>query len=396
VRLWFAEPVAPVAGGIVVRAPSGRRVEGGPAAVEGAVLSVALAATEQGTYQVSWRVIAADTHPVRGGFAFSVGQVTVAPAGDRSPELASVAPVGLALRTVGRWLHFLGFALGFGVLLFWLAAARPLGMTDGGAAPLWRLVDLGIALLLVSEVVALLGQTASFGVEEMLDPAIVSGVMDGGFGRLLWLRVGAALLLWVLVAATRERGIGWAWAAAAVGLGVAGLAGASAHAGSFRPAELGLLANGLHVAAMGCWVGGLAGLIALRHGRAGGRGLATELALEPGRPLATGALGPAAWDAGCARGRVEPDWHAIAGRFGRLAIGALAVLTLSGAAMALVHLPTLGDLVGTTYGQVLVAKVGLALLAVLLAWRRRPGGELAVVTVVLLAAGLLVSLPPPR
>jgi putative copper export protein len=85
-----------------------------------------------------------------------------------------------------------------------------------------------------------------------------------------------------------------------------------------------------------------------------------------------------------------------AARFRRVALSAFGVLVLSGAALALAHLRTPGDLAATTYGGVLsvkVAAVGATAVIAGLASRRL---EAAALAGTLALAGLLVSLPPPR
>jgi putative copper export protein len=89
----------------------------------------------------------------------------------------------------------------------------------------------------------------------------------------------------------------------------------------------------------------------------------------------------------------------------RLIAVALATLGLTGLALALVHLgPGLAGL-ATPYGLVLVAKlavVALSLTLALAAARRPPAAprlralEAAALAAVLVLAGALVSLPPPR
>ena len=127
--------------------------------------------TEQGTYLVEWKVVAQDTHPSRGTYTFSVGRPTPTHAGlETASDLGTVAPLGLLLQALGRWLHLLGFALAFGAYAFQLLL---LGEPDPGPR-LRRLLYLGIALLVVAEPVALAGQTASFG---NLDQASMADVL---------------------------------------------------------------------------------------------------------------------------------------------------------------------------------------------------------------------------
>ena len=82
VVLRFDESVSTVAGSVRVFDGDVRRVDSGdvskPSSDEVAVgLPAALA---DGTYTVAWRVLSADSHPIRGAFVFSVGE----PTGDAS------------------------------------------------------------------------------------------------------------------------------------------------------------------------------------------------------------------------------------------------------------------------------------------------------------------------
>jgi len=371
VRIWFSEPVTPVAGGISVRGPSGRRVERGPARSEGIALAVDVDAIETGTYLVTWRVVAEDTHPARGAFTFSVGHPS--PVGGAAP---AESPLPLAAQALAQALHFVGYALGFGSLAFRLLASRPLGARH----PEW-LVGLGALLLLLAEPLALLAQAASLGGDAAgtLDLDVLGDALGSSFGRVLAQRLGAAVLLWVLVGVAPQAPRLASGGVVALGLALAVADGQAAHATGVRPAWLGLALNALHLAAMGLWLGGLATLLASRRHadssrgtpRDGSRGDPASLALRA-RPLFTLSL---------------------------------ATLGISGAAMAAEHLTALSDLLASAYGRVLVAKLALLLPALLAAvvglravgtrrWRWW-GWEAVLLLGVLLLAGLLVSLPPP-
>ncbi len=350
-------------------APSGRRVEHGAARASGTEVAVAIDAAEQGTYLVIWRVIAEDTHPAQGVFAFSVERPS-APANVESAGTAS-SLLGLALQTFARALHFVGYALSFGVIVFRLLVWQPVrGAPDPtGERRLSRLIAIGVLLLLVAEPVALLAQTASLraGAGGPLDPEVIGGALDSSFGRVLAQRLASALLLWVLVGAAGAGSIGAMRAALVVGLALAFVDGEAAHATGTRPAWLGLGANMLHVAAMGTWAGGGLALVTI-------------------------------WPPACRRAL-------LVARFGRAALASLVILASSGTAMAIQHLGTPADLFATPYGRTLSAKLALFLAALLLAlagFRASPEGRLrwwtreAVVLLgILVLAGLLVSLPPP-
>jgi len=374
VHLLFNEPVVLVGRGVRVLAPGGRRVERAPARVSGAEVTVGVDPAGEGTYLVIWRVIAQDTHPSQGAFAFSVGRASAPPEGAASTGPPGAGPItGLALQAFARALHLVGYALSFGVLAFRKTVLEPLALTGAeGERRVWRLAGAGVLALLAAEPLALLAQTISLSAwtGQTLDTEVVGGALDSSFGLVLAQRLGAAVLLWVLVGAAPA---GPAWtntAALALGLALAFVDGEAAHAIGARPPWLGLGLNTLHEAAMGAWVGGLVGLLSLW-----------------GIPAIT------------AR-RVE-----VTARTGRMAAWSVVALAGSGAGMALQHLRGPADLAGTAYGVTLAAKIVLFLAALWLAWRaaraaidRRPRmwiREAAVLLAVLGLAGLLASLPPP-
>ena len=341
VDLVFSEPVTPAGRGIDVYGPDGRLAQNGPARARGDSLSVGLTGALEGTYAVVWTVIASDTHPSRGEFTFSVGHTSpVRAPGLGGGDVGLVSPVGLVLQALGRWLHFAGFALAFGsatYALFLAKEGRPL-----------RLAGVGIALLLVAEPLALFAQTASLDPTQTFDGDALTSALASSFGRVLGLRLAAALLLWGLLGAFRQAP--WVrWAIPGLGVALAFVDATAAHAIPSVPQPLGLALNALHVAAMGTWLGGLA-----------------AFALAP------------------------------AGGFGRVAAWSAGLLVVSGAALALLHFASPLELMTTAYGASLLVKLPLVAVALLLAWRARRRWELVALVCVVAAASVLTSLPPPR
>ena len=341
VELDFSESVTPAGRGISVYGPDGRLVQAGPPRAQGTRLSVPLGAGTEGTYAVIWTVIAADTHPSRGTLTFSVGHASpVRAPGIGGGDVGLVAPLGFVLQALGRFFHFVGFALGFGAATYALFAARD-------PRPL-RLAGAGAALLLVAEPLALLAQTASLDPAQTFDGDALTGALTSTFGRVLGLRVAAALLLWAVLGALRQAP--WLrWSIPGLGLALAIVDATAAHAIPTLPQPLGLALNAVHVAAMGLWLGGLA-----------------AFAITP------------------------------AGGFRRVALWSAGLLIASGAALALLHFANPLQTMTTAYGAALMVKLPLAAIALWLAWRARRRWEVAVLMAVLAAAAALVSLPPPR
>jgi copper transport protein len=290
---------------------------------------------------VIWTVVATDTHPSRGEFTFSLGHASPVNApGFGGGNIGLASPLGLFLQALGRWLHFGGFALGFGAAMYALFVARD-------SRPL-RLAGAGAVLLLVAEPLSLLAQTASFDPAQTFDADSLISALASPFGRVLGLRLAAALLLWAVLGALRQAP--WLrWAVPSLGLALSVVDATAAHGTPTLPLPMGLALNAIHVSAMGVWVGGLAGYA------------------------------------------VAPS-----GAFGRIAAWSAGLLVLSGAALALLHIANPLQTMTTGYGEVLIVKVPLVAIALWLAWRARRRAELVALIAVLLAAAVLVSLPPPR
>ncbi len=371
VQLFFSEPVSLVGRSIRVIGPDGRGADRGPVLAAGSRLTVGVDAAQPGTYLVAWRVISVDTHPARGTFVFSVGRASRPPSEVPGAGGAG-STLGLALQALARWMHFIGYALGFGTFAFQVAVLRPLGLRGGEAERRgWSLVTAGVALLLLAEPLALLAQTSSLGTWGAIDPEVTSAALESSFGRVLAQRVGAALLLWVLLGTVRGGSVRATVGVAILGLALAWVDGEAAHAAGTRPAWLGLGVNTLHLAAMGEWVGSLAALLRVWR--------LPELAPVRGEAAA---------------------------RTGGMSAAALGVLLITGAVMAVQHLAAPGDVLTSAYGRTLALKLGMvcaALLLALAAARRPPAQrapwwtrEAAALLGVLALAGLLVSLPPPR
>lgn len=326
----FSEPVTPAGAGIRVYAPSGRQV-GQTTRTRGAVLNSAIDGEGAGTYVVLWQVYAADTHPSRGAFAFSVGHASANPYASllEATEVGTTTPPGLAIQALARFIHFVGFALVFGV-----AGYRILTRQVG---PLGRLVGVGVGLLIVAEPVALAGQLASLS----FDPDTTLAVLGSSFGRILGLRLGAALLAWTLIATDRP------WPVVGVGAATAVLDGLSAHGIPAVP-FVGQLLVAVHVGAMGLWVGGIAGYLG------------------------------------------SPDR-----RFGRYALATFGVAAVTGLLLAVVHTSVGEALLTSDYGRVLVLKILVVGGAVAAALIRRRRLEVGVAIAAILCASLVGALPPP-
>lgn len=368
VRLWFSERVQLVGQSIQVLAPSGAVVASGSIHQQGLELSIPIKAIQQGTYLVTWQAISPDTDPVSGSFVFNVqhpGGVWAETTGGGG------SATGFWLQVLGHLLHFLGYALGFGTFAFLRLVLVPAGFVSKELTQrLWRLVNLGILALLLAEAVALFAQIVSLNTGVLPILSTTGDILASSFGRVMAQRLGAALLLWVLLGVAQQQERDVSGVALIVGLALAFVDGEASHALTSRLLWPGLIVNAIHIAAMGVWLGGLISLLAL-------------------------------WSSPALKVRRD----VVVVLFGRLAVIAVVELVLTGILLSWLYLTRPLDLFTTAYGGVLAIKMVAILVPLLLVFASRRSIEdkrsrwwikeaISLVGMLTLAAAL-ISLPPP-
>ena len=388
VALRFDEPVETVSGAVRVFDATGAPVTVG-AARQLTDLEVAAGLPDDlgpGTYTVAWRVVSADSHPIRGAFVFAVRR----PVGD----VAVVVEKALAAEETSRGLDTAQAIARFAALaLVLLCLGGPALLVFGRHGPhvvrtTWRVVlgaSLGLGLATVAWMAATGAEALGLGLEGLLRLEPLREVLGTSFGQAWAARIVLALgLAWIAALALSGRLP--ARAAAPAGAVVAGgLAVTFPLSGHARvEGVLGIASDATHTAAAGAWVGGLAVL-----------GLSLVTAGGDRRSVSVGSV---------------PSFSA-------LALVAVAVLLATGIVNSIVELPELAALWESTYGQLVLAKS--ALLAVLVAagglqrrvalprlrregagagrlFRRVVAVELAVMLVVIGLTTALVAEPPRR
>ncbi|WP_445152780.1 copper resistance CopC/CopD family protein [Baekduia sp. Peel2402] len=318
---------------------------------KGAVLAVGLkAGLRDGTFTATYRVISADSHPVSGGFVFSIGRAGTPPAATVGDLLAgsSAGKVTEGAFGVARGADYLAIALIVGAFLFGLICWRSgIAPPEAEAAYECRrrvLLLGGAALGVVAGAAGIVLQGATAGGTSFwsaLDPDVVREVLGTRFGTVWGLRVLDLLLIAGLVVVA-GRGGGSRRLAALLALPVAFLAITPAlggHATTQHPVALLAPLDVLHVVAMSAWVGGLATLLFAVP--AGTRAIADPAARTPvlAAPLS---------------------------RFSALALTSVGVLIATGTAQSIVHLRSFGDLLHTAFGRAVLVKVIILLALVAL------------------------------
>ncbi|WP_426507627.1 copper resistance CopC/CopD family protein [Dactylosporangium sp. McL0621] len=324
VTLTFSEQVRLVADKIKVVAPDGSRADTGKPAVRDQELVIPLkTGGPKGTYLVSYRVISADSHPVSGGYSFSFGQPSATPNADDGKDVQTDGVVKNAM-SVARFLGFAGLVLLVGPALILLALwPRRLSTRDPG-----RLALGGAGLLALSTILELYIQIPYTAGTSLFD---VSGtaareVLGTPFGAAHLVRLGVVLATAILIRPVLTGRAGKFDQTMLVILGIVGLATwpISGHPSASPVPTLTVVADAAHLAAMSIWLGGLVMLFGFLLRRANTRELSA----------------------------IVPVWSG-------WALFAITVLVLAGTAQALVEIGTLDALTGTTYGQIVIAKVAL-------------------------------------
>lgn len=405
VLLTYSEPVEPRFAIVSVTDAAGRQVTSEPPARSASnpdELIVPLRHVSEGWYLVYWRVVSVDGHPVRGAFTFAVGPNEGPPPQFVIPSISETAATPALL--IARWATVLALLAAIGLFILRILIARPLVARVPGAS-LRRLTIafiVAIGAALVATPVYLVLSTAKFSLRSAFDlGAVVPLVRASSFGRglvdleivLALFAIAALVAVWLDRPERKVRSIAalLALAGALVAAGAAVLIPSlNGHAGQTSPRGLAIPVDWIHVAAGSVWIGGLIGLLVL-------------------------------WSA-LGRERRLQGLSVVVPRFSNVALASVIALIGSGIGNALFHLPTLGSLWQTSYGQSLIAKIALLLTAMALAsanllrntprlraaaaspepaaraaplLRRLVAGESVVLVGAVFAAALITSLAPP-
>ncbi|MEK9281427.1 MULTISPECIES: CopD family protein [unclassified Bradyrhizobium] len=314
VELRFNEAVTP--GAIRLIDGAGRARDDARVSASGETISVAMPMDlPQGTAVVSYRVISQDGHPVAGSVIFSVG----APTATKAPANASI---GLsALIWLARIGLYLGLFVGVGGVFFarWIA-----GSTVGTEAPCAALV---IGLLAAAASLGLLGaDLLGLSSGALLTPAPWEAAFGTSAGPALLVAIAALLIALIALLWAAYARLLTAIAFAGVGLSLT----MTGHAASAPPEALTRPAMFMHGLGVAFWIGALAPLAVLVS-------KSTTVALP------------------------------VLNRFSRTAIPVVAMLALTGLALAIIQLEKLSALVETRYGLILLIKLALVLALLALA-----------------------------
>jgi copper transport protein len=392
IRLTFTEPLEASFSSIRLRDVDGDVVDTPPAEIDPDdpyQLVLRPGDLPDGLYTVAWRVLsAADGHITQGSFPLVIG-AGFAPEGFFSAPVDERIP---AQDAVVRWLNLLSLALvtgGITFLLFVWRQAVPRG-EESVERRLRGLLWVGWGFMGLTTLLVLWMQVGIVTDAPLLQAALdfetMAGLMATRFGQISMVRVACWLVLGVALGLARRQ-----QAMYGLALGMAGSVlltqSLFSHASAAQDANSAVMADWLHLAATGVWIGGLVAF-ALVIGRA-------RQVFDPAAPVV---------------GRMVAY-------FSNYARVAVAALVLTGVYAAWLQVGTPDLLLTTAYGQALLVKtvlllplLAIALVNLTLTHRRLMAGdavwvghlrrlvsaEIALTVAILGAVGVMTSISPAR
>ena len=336
IRITFSEAVTTISGGLSVLDADGKTVDvGNSEVVGGRTLVAPISETlSDGTYVATYRVLSADGHPVSGSLLFAVG----AGALDRSAQPSSSGDrLWEIIGGISRFIMYLAALVAAGVAFF-------LAFIHDHAEDRWRIVPfvrIGSILALLSAIGIVMSQAALLtgkGAGAVTDSTVLRDVLNQNLGwSLALLMIGLAA---VHLSTDIPKKVVSQSLALYGGLAVTVSFAVWGHATELSPTAISLAADAIHATAAALWLGGLVGLVMVLSVR------------TPETVRATAG---------------------IIGRFSRMAFWSVIALTLAGLTLTITGSgASLNSILTTTWGQLVLAKIGLTLIVVLIAaWNRR-------------------------
>ena len=356
----------------------------------------------EGWYLIYWRAISVDGHPVQGAFTYAVGPNPGPAPQFPVPKVSATATTPKLL--IARWVMFLSVMTAIGLFVMRMLIARPLiRRVEGTTLRALSVACVASSVLgLIAIPVYLDFSVANDSLRSVFDlSALVPLYRVTAFGRAILdfeicfalFCVAAWTALWVDRPEREHRSIAalasltGALLAAAAALIIPGAAG---HPAQTSPRGLTMALDWLHLASGSIWFGGLVGLLIV-------------------------------WRSAEIRLRV-PTLSVVVPRFSNVALVSAIVVAGSGVGEAIIHMPAVNALWETGFGQAILVKSGLLIVAFalasgnllrsrpqLIAARERPeagqpaasrlrnliGGETVIVAGIVFVAAVLSSLAPP-
>ncbi|RRN68618.1 hypothetical protein EI200_19025 [Peribacillus simplex] len=294
---------------------------------------------DEGIYYIKWRVVSSDGHPIEGTIPFQFGDSTVLP----NQEISKVnAGFPDSINVFLQSLQYICFAALTGILFFQLSLMKGSRLFEASSRArlyLW-LSYAGLAFSIFCSLPLKVTIDAGVGWADAFNGTFIKEVLNAtSFGTIWIIEILLLLLLFLVIYFMLENTLNkslpfLSFIIIAILMVCKALTG---HTAAVPNHVLAVLMDFLHLLSMALWLGGLLALLVILPG------LANRQADDK-----------------------KTFYWSIIQRFSRWSFLFVIILIISGIYSSLQHVPTIHSLINTTYGQLLLAKIGLMLVMIVL------------------------------
>ncbi|MBO1000219.1 copper resistance protein CopC [Bacillus sp. SD075] len=295
----------------------------------------------EGIYYIKWRVISSDGHPIEGTIPFQFGDSARLSDQDNSKVNASFPN---SINVILQSLQYICFAALTGVLFFRLSLMKDSRLFEASRRIrlyLW-LSYAGLAFSIFCSLPLKVTIDAGVGWTDAFKVGYIKEVLNAtNYGTVWIIEVLIMLLLFLVLYFMLENSLNKSLPFLSFII-IASLMICKAftgHTAAVPNQVLAVLMDFLHLLSTALWIGGLMSLLVILPG------LADRQAVQEDK---------------------KTFYWSIIQKFSKWAFLFVLILVVSGIYSSLQHVPTIHSLFNTTYGQLLLAKIGLMLIMVVL------------------------------
>ncbi|MGE7877837.1 copper resistance protein CopC [Peribacillus muralis] len=299
---------------------------------------------DEGVYYIKWRVVSSDGHPIEGTIPFQLGDSASLSDQDNSNVDAGFPS---SINVFLQGLQYISFAAVAGILFFRLSLTKDYRLFQAsGRARLYLWISyVGLALAIFSSLPLKVTIDAGVGWTDAFNGTYIKEILNGtNFGTIWIIQILMLILLFLALYFMLDNPLNKSLPFLSLIMTVFLMLGKAltGHTAAVPNHVLAVLMDFLHILSMALWLGGLMALLVILPGLAERQGVQEDKKIF---------------------------YWTIIQRFSRWAFAFVIVLIVSGIYSSLQHVPTIHSLFHTTYGQLLLAKVGLmSVMTVLGAW----------------------------
>ncbi|MDM5356881.1 copper resistance protein CopC [Peribacillus sp. ACCC06369] len=294
---------------------------------------------DEGIYYIKWRVVSSDGHPIEGTIPFQFGES----AGLSDQENSDVnAGFPNFINVFLQSLQYICFAALTGILFFQLSLMKDSRLFEASRRAslyLW-LSYAGLAFSIFFSLPLKVTIDAGVGWTDAFNVSYIKEVLNAtNFGTIWIVEILMLLLLFLVIYFMLENSLIKSLPFVTIII-IAGLMVCKAltgHTAAVPNQVLAVLMDFLHLLSMALWLGGLMALLVILPG------LADRQPVQEDK---------------------KTYYWSIIQRFSRWSFLFVIILIVSGIYSSLQHVPTIHSLINTTYGQLLLAKIGLMLVMI--------------------------------